>query len=164
MPTDPLALERFRTILADAIRAGSDGVGSHGEWHFPEPDDLAAAMLPDLLGSARFQLALNEHGVKVRRLVIYGEWEVNPAPPSETEKIAQRFLRESDSGAPDPKCIPVPDPVTGEPLHAYECQGHHASDDAPLPRPALCPGTARNGAPCHAEPGHKGGHRASFPA
>lgn len=33
------------------------------------------------------------------------------------------------------RCVPVPDPVTGRPLHAYECGGHHNADHGARPGP-----------------------------
>lgn len=119
--TDPLALERFRTILTDTLdkmRPGTD---------FPHREaEPIVQRFPD----AHFEYRTNEAGVRVRRVVVEGAWEVNPLP--EWMDGPTR----ADLGSP----AQVP------------------------PRPALCPGTARNGAPCHAEVGHKGGHRASFPA
>jgi hypothetical protein len=78
--TDELARNAALHALADAIRAGSDGVGANGEWHFPEPEDLAAGALPDLADSILWETDVNSAGVPVRRYVLRGAWEVNPAP------------------------------------------------------------------------------------
>lgn len=78
MSFNPLAIERFRTILIDAIKAASDGVGRNGEWHFPEPESLAAGMLPDLLVEAHFEYQTNGAGVAMRRVVIASDWEIDP--------------------------------------------------------------------------------------
>lgn len=96
--TDPLAHERFRTILAEAVR--STGYDAYADGQDADPD-VAASKVLALFPDARFQLALNEHGVKVRRLVIHGEWEVNPTPASSTERIAQKFLTDTGSRGDD---------------------------------------------------------------
>jgi hypothetical protein len=118
---DPLAIERFRTILTDIVDHAADDAYEGGA--ALDVTGVVEQVLTALPG-ARFQLALNENGVKVRRLVIHGEWEVNPAPASETEAIAQRFLhQEGVPAAPSPltvdRCTDAACPNANIPNHTH---------------------------------------------
>lgn len=64
--TDPLAVERFRTIISDNLTRADRDVVRDG-------------ILEDFPG-AYFEHRTNEHGVRMRRVVAEGEWEVDPHP------------------------------------------------------------------------------------
>jgi hypothetical protein len=68
--TDPLAYEWFRTILFDAIAATD--IDASTDDHV----QAIATSFPD----AHFEHRMNEHGARVRRVVVEGEWEINPSP------------------------------------------------------------------------------------
>lgn len=68
---DPLAAERFRTIVAEAI----DKPGMDAPWQEAEP-------IVDRFPDAYFEHRTNEHGVRVRRVVVASEWEVDPTSQS----------------------------------------------------------------------------------
>lgn len=91
--TDPLAVERFRTILADAL-----GQAANEEDGYVDPEALADEFLPSFPG-ARFERTVNPAGVRVRRLVVVTDWEVDP-----------------DQAAPDqqPTCPVVTGPCPGD--------------------------------------------------
>lgn len=81
MTTDPgtptpdvLAVERFRTIASDAI--GETGYDAYGHGEEADPD-IAASKILSQFPSAQFVRDVNSAGVAVRRLVMYGEWEVD---------------------------------------------------------------------------------------
>lgn len=77
---DPLAAERFRTIVAEAI----DKPGMDAPWQEAEP-------IVGRFPNAYFEYRTNEHGVRVRRVVVASEWEVDPtsAPPAESDAGAR---------------------------------------------------------------------------
>jgi hypothetical protein len=76
--TDPLAVERFRTILTDTIRdTGYDAYGMADE---ADPDTVAIRLVHQF-PEAHFEHRVNEHGAAVRRVVVAGEWETDPNPP-----------------------------------------------------------------------------------
>jgi hypothetical protein len=76
VPTpDVLALGRFEDVLYEAT-AGAGGEQTAG--------DVISA-LRDAFPSAQFVQDVNSVGVAVRRLVIHGEWEVDPNPPTHPE-------------------------------------------------------------------------------
>lgn len=62
--TDPLARERFRTILTDNLTRANKSV-------------ILDGILEDL-PEARFEYRTNEAGIRVRRVVVAGEWEADP--------------------------------------------------------------------------------------
>jgi hypothetical protein len=74
--TDPLAYERFRTILIDAadevIYGGSDIPDQ------VDPSALAERIVNDF-PDAHFEYRTNDAGVRVRRVVVEGTWGVDPA-------------------------------------------------------------------------------------
>jgi hypothetical protein len=80
--TDPLAVERFRTILTDAIRDTGYDAYAMGADAAPE---TAAVMLLGKFPDAHFARRVNEHGVAVRRVVVASEWENDPNPAQEPQ-------------------------------------------------------------------------------
>lgn len=66
---EPLAFERLRTLIADEL----------GEK--PYASDLALRLATQLFSSMRFDHDINSHGVPARRVLAYGQWEVDPNPP-----------------------------------------------------------------------------------
>jgi cytochrome c1 len=70
---NPLAAERFRTIVADAIAGHPVGSGRGSQ--AAEVEDVADAF-PD----ARFEYQTNDAGVRLRRVAVASEWEVDPLP------------------------------------------------------------------------------------
>jgi hypothetical protein len=64
-----MAVERFRSVLTDVTDAAF-GAG-----------DRIRLML-EAFPSAQFVQDVNAAGVPVRRLVVHGEWEVDPNPPA----------------------------------------------------------------------------------
>lgn len=77
--SDALAVERFRTILADTML--DSAVGSYASGNHPTIDYHAGRIL-DHFPSAQFVHDVNANGVPVRRLAVHGEWEVDPNPPT----------------------------------------------------------------------------------
>jgi hypothetical protein len=71
---DPMALARLRNVIAETI----DRPGMDDPWHQAAP---IAAVFP----SAHFEREVNEHGVPMRRLVVTGEWEMDPAKPRDAD-------------------------------------------------------------------------------
>jgi hypothetical protein len=70
--TDPLAHERFRTILTDNLTRAEKAVIRDGILEdFPD---------------AHFEYRTNDAGVRVRRVVAEGAWEVDPnaVPPGDS--------------------------------------------------------------------------------
>lgn len=68
--TNPLATERFRTIVTDALT--EDGQS------FPV---LTAEPVLQHFTDAHFEYRVNGNGVAERRVAVASEWEVDPAPP-----------------------------------------------------------------------------------
>lgn len=66
--TDPLAYERFRAILTDAVVCAQQSDVS--------AIDAALADFPD----AHFEYRTNDAGVRLRKVVVEGTWEVDPLP------------------------------------------------------------------------------------
>jgi hypothetical protein len=77
--TYPLARERFRTILLDPIEAEADRIFEGGVSY---ADDAVVEALADLFPDAHFEHRTNGAGVRVRRVVVASEWEVDPEPAS----------------------------------------------------------------------------------
>jgi hypothetical protein len=73
--TDPLAHERFRTILMGPIEAEADLIYEGGGSY---DDDAVVEALADLFPDAHFEHRTNDAGVRVRRVVVAGGWEVDP--------------------------------------------------------------------------------------
>jgi len=72
---DPLAHERFRTIVSDTFQSEFDGV--YGDGRMMDADVLAetlAGHFPD----AHFEYRTNDVGVCLRRVVAAGKWEADP--------------------------------------------------------------------------------------
>lgn len=63
MSPDPLANERFRTIVADATDSN--------------PDGLRVRNLVDAFPDAHFEYRRNAAGVRIRRVVVASHWEVD---------------------------------------------------------------------------------------
>jgi hypothetical protein len=74
---NPLARERFRTILMGPIEAEADRVWKDGPASFDEGSivETLASLFPD----AHFEHCTNDAGVRVRRVVVASDWEVDPA-------------------------------------------------------------------------------------
>lgn len=72
MTTDPLAQERFRTLVADAI--GGPPITATGSYL---PNTVRVV---DAFPEARFEHRTNEAGVRLRRVAVASEWEVDPLP------------------------------------------------------------------------------------
>jgi len=68
--TDPLAHERFRTILTDAL----------GNLDDEAPYEVAADGILSEFPHAHFEYRTNEAGARLRRVVVEGTWEVDPLP------------------------------------------------------------------------------------
>jgi hypothetical protein len=77
--TDPLAHERFRTILTDAVE--STGYDAYANGLDADPD-VASSKVIGLFPEAYFEHRTNDAGVRVRRVVVASEWEVDPEPAS----------------------------------------------------------------------------------
>lgn len=76
-PTDPLARERFRTTLAESARAANWDPQSFGD----DADPYAfAEQIASAFPGAHFEYQTNAADVRMRRVVVEGEWEVNPLP------------------------------------------------------------------------------------
>jgi hypothetical protein len=75
--TDPLAHERFRTILTDAVE--STGYDAYANGLDADPD-VASSKVIGLFPEAYFEHRTNDAGVRVRRVVVASEWEVDPEP------------------------------------------------------------------------------------
>lgn len=77
---NPVAREHFRTIVAEAVRkSGYDGYAAGRE---SDPHDAAYEVL-EQLPLAHFEYRINDAGVRLRRVVAEGLWEVCfdvPAP------------------------------------------------------------------------------------
>lgn len=67
--TDQLAIEHFRTIVAEAI----DKPGMDAPWK-------EAAPVVDRFPGARFEYFVNEHGIPMRKVVVESEATVDPNP------------------------------------------------------------------------------------
>lgn len=77
---DPLARERFRTILLGPIEAEANLIYEGGGSYADE------AVVADLIGQfpeAYFERRTNDNGVRMRRVVVISEWEVDPMPAVE---------------------------------------------------------------------------------
>jgi hypothetical protein len=74
--TDPLAHERFRTILTDAF-----------EW---TPTDTGVDAACEIFPDAHFEHRTNDAGVRVRRVVVAGEWEVDPDAVPVGDSLGER--------------------------------------------------------------------------
>jgi hypothetical protein len=72
---DPLADERFRTIVSDTLR---DFVTEN----YPDSwfDDSSVSMLAREFPEAHFEYRTNEAGVRLRKVVVESGWEVDPLP------------------------------------------------------------------------------------
>jgi hypothetical protein len=75
--TDPLAIERFRTILTDIIGRQIDDHYDGGA--YADEDEVTKEVL-DQFPDAHFEYRTNEHGVRVRKVVVASEWENDPTP------------------------------------------------------------------------------------
>jgi hypothetical protein len=74
---DPMAVERLRTLLTEAARGS--GYDPYVNGAAGDPDMVAEAVLnTTVVDTARFEREVNEHGVPMRRLVVTGEWEMDP--------------------------------------------------------------------------------------
>jgi hypothetical protein len=82
--TDPLAHERFRTTLADAI--GETGYDAYAAGSDADPDVSASKVL-DAFPEAHFEREINGAGVAMRRVVAVGVWEVDPVQPSAPDPV-----------------------------------------------------------------------------
>jgi hypothetical protein len=85
MSTDPghpqpdvMALQKLRTVLADTIRDHTGEVALTDGW---VDSEMVALALMEHFPTAQFEHDVNSNGVAVRRVIVRGEWEVDPAPP-----------------------------------------------------------------------------------
>lgn len=120
MTTDPavpapdvLAVERFRTVLTDSVVWAQRNETS-------EVDSVLAEF-----PSAQFVHDVNSAGVPVRRLVVHGEWEVDPNPPKVDPRLgeAARVLGPSLTSPADPyrtDAPPIPWAPAESPTHPFE--------------------------------------------
>lgn len=77
--TETMARERVRTLLAEALVEACDVTVSH-EGLLVDVVDVpsAADALLALFLCAHFEYATNVAGVRVRRITLVGQWEVDP--------------------------------------------------------------------------------------
>jgi hypothetical protein len=90
--TDPLAAERFRTVLTDVIGKQID---DHYDGGAHANEDEVAKDILDHFPEAHFEHRTNEHGVPMRRVAVAGEWEVDPAPSAKCPNCAPGYDCES---------------------------------------------------------------------
>jgi hypothetical protein len=96
--TDPLARERFRTILLGPIEAEAERIwDDHG---ISYGDDAAAAEIVGSFPEAYFERRTNDNGVRMRRVVVIGEWEVDPMPAVKNMQEPCDTCASDECGAP----------------------------------------------------------------
>jgi hypothetical protein len=104
MTPDPMAVERLRTLLTDAIRETGYTAAGMGVDADPE---VAAGKVLDSFPVAHFARWTNENDVPMRRLVIASEDEMDPSrtrpnPPTADEgSEAERHLTSRMGGMKD---------------------------------------------------------------
>lgn len=76
IPSDPMAVERLRTLIVEALIAPHSGV----DLHEIAASAAAKEIRLEVLRNVTFQHDVNSAGVPMRRVVAYGEWEIDPEP------------------------------------------------------------------------------------
>ena len=175
---NPLATERFRTIVADAI-GGTPVGGRDGQ----SPDVVAVV---GAFPNAHFEYQTNGAGVRLRRVAVASDWEAYPLPEGVASSPPESMDELPAPASTLPPMRPYAPPETAphpfKPGWEHDRCGHlteglfvcgrvrsHSlhgdSPTAEATKSAFCLAPMGEGkSMCHLDKGHAGRHRSGYPA